>query len=185
MQAEMQSVFSELFAECCQEMFRGLDCEITAKGNISADTEMIIAGSPTSIIDAGSEDIELNLIMRMPYTVLAMTYPVSELGIAGVPDEMLEDWLSELGNLLMGKIKSRLARHQCEISMGLPTNYFGGEIEELPLEEGAERFDFAFDLDHELCGCVLDVSIYNPDLQFNLEEGEDEEEVVEGELELF
>lgn len=171
----------ELFAESCAGLFESLDCEIAHCSLVEDE----IQGAPTSVIDAGSEDIELNLIIRMPYSVLAMTYPVMDQDINAVSEEQLDDWLSELANLLMGRIKARLMKHQCQVMLGLPISYFGDEIDVTKINQGFDRLDFPFEVDHELCECLLDIQIFNDDIVFTHAEDTEADVLEEGDIELF
>lgn len=181
MQPDVRNAIRDLFAEACKELFVSLDCQISHCGLV----EEAVAGAPTAVIDAGSAELDLFLVMRMPYSVLAMTYPVMGEDINKISDVKLEDWLSELANLLMGRIKAKFYRHRCEVMLGLPVSYFGGEIEIPELGENTERFDFPFELDHELCECLLDVKSFQEDIGFSIDEDAEADMLNEGEIELF
>lgn len=171
----------DLFAESCAEMFLSLNCEIAHSGLV----DEVIEGSPTSVIDAGSEEIELFLIMRMPYSVLALTYPITDRDINDVLEEQLDDWLAELSNLLMGRIKAKMIKHHCHVMLGLPAAYFGNEIDITEVNKDFDRLDFPFEVDHELCECVLDIKIFNENLDFSQQVDEEVDVMAEGDIELF
>jgi hypothetical protein len=180
-QQEVIDTIRELFAESCVELFASFNCEISLSGSVDEVAE----GSPISLIDAGSDELELNLTTCMPYSVLAMTYPAPEGEIKDIVDEQLDDWLSELANQLMGRLKAKLIRYQCSVLLGLPQSFFGNEIDLKEQEEGSERIDFSFEVDHEPCECLLDIRVFSDSFELAQETDDDADITSEGEIELF
>jgi hypothetical protein len=138
---------------------------------------------PVACIDAGSKDLELIICLQFPVSVLALTYPVQE-DITGVDEERLEDWISELSNQLVGRIKNKLLLHNCQVDLGLPTSYFGSDVSHL-LSKNGEIMSLYFDVDGETCGFHVSIEVFEDDMLFSLEEYDDNESLDEGELEMF
>jgi len=138
---------------------------------------------PIACIDAGSNDLELIICLQFPVSVLALTYPVQE-DITGVDEERLEDWISELSNQLVGRVKNKLLTHNCRVDLGLPTSYFGSDVSHL-LSENGEVTSVYFDVDGETCAFHISVEVFEADMLFTLDEHEDTDSLDDGELELF
>ncbi len=168
----------DLFHECCVEMFTDLRCSI-------ARTESAIDNldeAPLSDIDAGSEDLEIRVLLRFPYSVLAMTYPVEE--VMDVDDAKLEDWLGEISNQLIGRLKNKLIKHEVYLKLGLPESLFGVAPEQIE-PEGFVKEVFFFDIDNENIECHVLVDVINEHISFQTEESATDDTLDGGELELF
>jgi len=168
----------EVFQSACVDLFKSLNCSVAcAKQN-----ECHLYDAPVACIDAGSNDVELILGLQMPMAVLALTYPLTE-SIVDVGEESLEDWISELSNQLIGRVKSKLSAQEGELKLGLPVTYYGEDHSELMQQD--EKIALYFNLEGEVCACYLSVEV--------LVEGEvlanyflqEEEDAIRGELELF
>ncbi len=174
---EISEQVFQLFNESCVEMFSDLNCSI----NEASSPDEHVDEAPISDIDAGSEDLEIRLLLRFPYSVLAMTYPVDD--VLDVDDSKLEDWLSEMSNQLIGRLKNKLIKHEVYLNMGLPENHFGLQPEQLK-PEGFEHRIFYYDIDNEIFECHVSVDVINEHMTFHSEESSDDMHD-EGELELF
>ena len=169
----------EIFEESCTGLLASLS-DLAVK--LEASNEELI-DVPIACIDAGSNDIELTLCLQFPVSVLALTYPVQE-DITGVDEERLEDWISELSNQLVGRVKNRLLTHNCRVDLGLPTSYFGSDVSHL-LSGNSEIMSMYFDVDGETCAFHMSVDVFEEDMEFTLQEADDSESLDDGELELF
>ena len=176
---EVTECIQGLFLECCKGLFESLDCET----QLTTDHTVDLSESPIACIDGGSEDIEFMVALQLPLTVLALTYPVAE-GITRVEEDRLEDWISELSNQLIGRLKAKLIEHDCFINIGLPQSYFGADVHEL-LSQNSEEVDYFFDLDGEVCGCSISIEVFDEAMSFSVEKNQDIDTQEEGELELF
>jgi CheY-specific phosphatase CheX len=58
-------------------------------------------------------------------------------------DEQLADWMGELSNQLLGRVKNRLLRYGVSLAMGTPTVMFGSGIARKDTHKGLRR-RFAF-----------------------------------------
>lgn len=169
---------NRIFVESCISLFEGFGCKAH---EIEADPADLHA-APFGYIDAGSDDLELTVALRMPLSVLMLTYPSMD-GVVTADEETLEDWISEMTNQLIGKIKRHLLQHDCIIKIGLPMALFGADIEEA-MPSGAEQRSTFLDVDHELCECRLAIEIFNEDMEFSAEAHETDSGN-EGDLEFF
>jgi len=167
------------FETACVELFESLKCDVSR----IEENEEAVMSIPIACIDAGSEDLELLLSLRIPISVLSLTYPIQE-DIVGMDEVILEDWLSELSNQLMGKMKKKLLVYGLDLQTGLPNSYFGTDINEL-LPDDFETVFLYFDIDHEICSCSISVGIFNQEMIFERQAVVSEDQTVESELELF
>ena len=176
---EVAQCIQRLFLECCKDLFQSLECEthLTNRRSLNLDE------CPIACIDAGSEDVEFMIALQLPIQVLALTYPVGEV-IATMEEDRLEDWISELSNQLIGRLKGKLLEHDCMVQIGLPQSYFGAKVEEL-LAQNTHQADYYFDIDGEVCGCSISIEIFDEAMSFSIDKNEDINMQEEGELELF
>jgi hypothetical protein len=168
-----------VFLDSCTTLLTGLNGAATEIDSDRGD----LLDVPIARIDAGSNDIELIICLQFPVSVLALTYPIQE-DITGVDEERLEDWISELSNQLVGKVKNKLLSHNCLIALGLPTSHFGSGVQHL-LSKNGEVKSLYFDVDGETCAFHISVEVFEDDMVFSLEEHEGTESVDDGEMELF
>jgi len=167
-----------LFDSACHDLFAGLNCSLKPLSESSHDFQ----DAPIACIDAGSSEIEVNIGLELPMEVLALTYPVPN--IIDVDDESLEDWVSELSNQLIGRLKAKLLKHGLEIDLGLPTSYFGADLDSLILAD-QHRLSLFFDLDGESCAFHIGIEIFEQEIKFSLEEIAGSDNLAESEIELF
>lgn len=177
--ADATETFCELFETSCIELFSGLDCQVQ---RLAAD-DSVMGNAPIAYIDAGSEDVEIFIALHVPFTVLTMTYPeFAAERIMAVSEEVLEDWISELSNQLVGRFKHKLLTHGCVITIGLPEFLYDGDGGQLPIRELVPHH-FYFDIDHEIIKCSLYLQLLNPNL--TLAPATEDTGPGEGELEFF
>jgi len=180
---DVASQIEGLFEVACLGLFESLNCN-AARVELSVyESESNFYDAPIACIDAGSDEVELIVGLQLPMSVLALTYPVQG-DITGVDEERLEDWISELSNQLIGRLKTKLIAHKCQVSLGLPITYFGTNISDL-IESENETKSMFFDLDGENCACHISIETFGSELLFSVEIDDDVDVLAEGEIELF
>ncbi len=177
---EILQTIDSLFIDSCRAMFESLGC--TTKLTTGIDP-LELSGSPIACIDAGSEDIEILIALQLPLEVLALTYPAKD-GLISIEERSLEDWISEIANQLIGRIKARLLEHDCAVNIGLPVTYFDIDINEL-LSDQKSLVHYYFDVDNQICGFSISIELFNDGLSFSIEANNDVNLQEGGELELF
>jgi hypothetical protein len=175
---EVVSQIQSLFDTACRDLLVSLNCSVLSLN----DEDIDFGDAPIACIDAGSEELELNVGIQMPLTVLSMTYPVPN--IIDVDEESLEDWLSELSNQLIGRLKTKLLRQQVEITLGLPASYFGISIDHL-IASNHHRISLAYEVDGEACAFHLGLELFKDDINLSEEQVDDGDSLLESEIELF
>lgn len=73
-----------------------------------------------SIIGLGGDKLRGSIVLSVPATLLASSHPTR-----GTSADDLADWLSELANLLLGQVKSRLVTRGVVIEMSTPITLTG------------------------------------------------------------
>lgn len=176
-QSEASTFIYEQFEQACFSLFEGLSCDVSFGDASSQELENAAIAS----IDAGSAEMELRVFLRMPFSVLALTYPGSD--VTDIEEEKLEDWMAELSNMLVGKIKAAMLHHGLQMTIGLPESFFGVEMEEVTPEGFNDSKAYYFEVDKVPVECriFLDLMVDSLDVQVV----EDDDDVNEGELELF
>lgn len=169
-----------LYEDSLKELLASLSCDV----NMSPANEADWLDAPVALIDAGSEDMEIKLALalELPMTVLAMTYPVPNITV--VDEESLEDWISEMANQLIGRLKTKLMSHEQEITLGLPTTSFGVELNDL-IEPGPTHFSSYIEVDGEACAFHIGVEFFSEEISFVSEPVVVEDSLMESEIELF
>lgn len=170
------SFLYEQFEESCFSLFEGLECAVNFAEKPEAGTE----GSFIAMIDAGSNDVELRLFLRMPFSVLALTYPIPD--IIDIEEEKLEDWMAELSNMLIGKIKAKLLKYDIQVKIGIPESFYDVDIDAIA-PEGFESKTYYFDIDSVIVEGRIYVDLLVDEL--DLQQLADDDETDEGELEMF
>lgn len=179
MSAEVNiQVLSKLFEECCVELFTGFNCSIEKTDDaISRSSD-----DPIAVVDAGSEELEIAVLLQLPVNILALSYH-SDVDITLVAEEVLEDWIAEISNQLIGKLKNKLLSYEVSLKLGLPNAYFGADISEL-MPETEHYVTCVFNIDNELLELVLAIDILDGSLDLS-EPKQIDDGPGDGELELF
>lgn len=169
-----------LFESVCLTLFQSLGCEI--KRILEPSFEL--GEVPLASMDAGSRDLEVMLFIGVPLPILALTYPGNNEDIVTVEEARLEEWIPELANQLMGKLKNKLLQRGCELQTGLPNCYFGHGLSDV-LPQGYDHAIFYFDVDGEVLESCLSIAVINDDMVLTPEVDVVDTGSGEGELELF
>lgn len=100
--------------------------EVLASHGISADYESGQGASETAwadtlaIIGLGGQKLRGSVVLSVPASLLARSHPTR-----GSTPEDLADWLAELANLLLGRIKTQLLGRGISIQLGTPVTISG------------------------------------------------------------
>lgn len=167
-----------LYETAFKELLEGFNCDV----NYSEEPVHTELDAPVACIDAGSKELEITIGLELPMSVLAMSYPVPN--IAAVDDEALEDWISEMSNQVVGRLKTKLMQHQQEITLGLPSTTFGVNLDDL-IAPSPTRFTTYLDVDGEHCAFHIGIEFFTDDVCFISEPEVAEDALMESEIELF
>ncbi len=89
-----------------------------------------------AIVGFGGRSMRGNLVVSANRALLDRSFPAPNAGGASAPcrqeaarsTEQLQDWLGELANQLLGRLKSRLLAHGIAIQLGTPTTVSGLDL---------------------------------------------------------
>lgn len=179
MQSKVIKCVHDLFENVCLELFNSLNCDVTSCDYFEID----IKHTPIAKIDAGSDEIALVVGLQLPMSVLALTYPVKK-SIPLFSDVDLEDWISELSNRLIGRLKNKLLAHNCVLGVGLPTSFFNSKLTDVLLTSN-EIKSYYFDIDGEKCACHIILERFDNVEHFIFETPGEDNMQAEGDMELF
>ncbi|MES2826336.1 MAG: hypothetical protein V4732_22270 [Pseudomonadota bacterium] len=141
-----------LFADACVELFQSLNYDI----NPIDETEFDVTDVPHGKIAAGCKDFAINIHLHLPFPALAMTYPVFS-HILIIDQAALEDWLCELSNRLMGKLKRKLFACNANIAIGLPSHSMGDADKYSTAAADYVAFKYKIDQQVFICGIAIEV----------------------------
>ena len=179
MKTQIFKCIQSLFERSCLDLFDSFNCKIEREHGLKPD----LSGSPIGVIHANSSDIEICVLIQIPYPALALSYPLSD-GSYDIEDDQLEDWLMEIANQLIGRFKNKLDHHKCHAQMGLPDCKFDMQLKDL-IPENSSCFNEYFNIDGEIFGTFICVTLLNDNPGFSLEEVKDADAMEEGDIELF
>ncbi|HEY7773842.1 MAG TPA: hypothetical protein VIC26_11725 [Marinagarivorans sp.] len=168
----------DLFEQACLELFQTMDCDIQPLACDSVDSTYM----PTAYIDAGTDDFELLLTLRLPLAALTMTYPIQE-HILSVDESELEEWILELANRLLGLLKAKLILHDCPLKTGLPSYDFGQDS-----TQSINRCEYApyfFVLDEEPIELGITLEMLRDDIIMTQQAKAGDNSIQAGELDFF
>ncbi len=168
----------DLFEATCYELFTGLNGQITQVESVDFDGSHM----PFAHIDAGCNDFEIEITLSLPFSALAMTYPVY-CNITKIDESELEDWITELSNRLMGQLRRNLMMYSVQLQTGVPDHCFGYPSDPKSTQTGY-HFLFQFEFDAEVFEAGLFVEVFNPELVFNMRAAE-KNAINDGNIEFF
>lgn len=137
-----------------------------------------ITDMPMAVVDAGNADFESSLYIHIPFSVLSVTIPTRQQK-EGLGEAELEDWICEIANHILGRLKNKLALYSCPIKTGLP-EYSLGVGDGIELSSICEPLDFYFELAGEICKVTLAIELFtdhinfieNPNYEYVVEDGD-------------
>jgi CheY-specific phosphatase CheX len=153
--ARTSDILNRITIETCETLLEGMG--LTARHVSSREAWELggEAGCRVAVIGFGGETLRGSLVLDFPAAVITRTHPrKSEI------DADLEDWVGELANLLLGRVKARLLPYDAVIQLSTPLVVSGrSRVEQTTphsvvhtflADEGRFRVLLAADADKEL-----------------------------------
>jgi len=163
----------DLFDATCVMQFESMGCSVLKVENPSSWTGVLSAH-----IEAVSEDLSIQLLLIAPSPLLAQTMPVGD-GYSVADPDLQKDWLNELANRFLGRLKNKLVSLGCILKIGLPIG--GGAVsgeEEyivgMKEDQIVRCFEIAGDIASDVLECRLYIKLHNEEVKF-LELGDEDE----------
>ncbi|MFT5717549.1 MAG: hypothetical protein ACJAWS_000024 [Oleiphilaceae bacterium] len=171
---ETEQRIIELFDSTCIKQFESLGCNI-AKVERQGDCEDVFR----AYIDASSENVSVMLCLNVPRQLLKETMPFKD---HGDDDSFLVDWVLELSNRFLGRLKNKLVDHGCDLKMGLPKFCIDAKTQD-SLKGMFTQADRYFEVNNKTMECCLFLDVSSGAGQLFEYEDEDEDWFEESELE--
>ncbi|MFT7184925.1 MAG: hypothetical protein ACI84K_000292 [Pseudohongiellaceae bacterium] len=171
---ETEQRIIELFDSTCIKQFESLGCDI-AKVESQGHSEDVLR----AYIDASSENMKVMLCLNVPRQLLLDTMPFDD---GGGDDSLQVDWLLELSNRFLGRLKNKLVDHGCELKMGLP-KFCVDTAMQASLKDKFTQASRYFEVNNKIMECCLFLDISSGAEQLSEYEDEDEDWFEESELE--
>lgn len=175
---EAITLICQLFEESCIELFESMQCQTER----IAEHDLLGADAPIAFIDAGSDDFEVLLTLRLPFPALTMTYPVQE-QILNIDEKELEDWILEMANRLLGLLKVKLTARHCMVKTGLPSHDFGFDTSHTINHQ--PYYAYHFNIDEELVETGIRIEPLADDISLTADFIPPENNIQAGELDFF
>ena len=108
----------DLVAECCAELFHdyGLDVEARKRDDFPAPEELALCG----VMGFAGKQVRGALVLAATKEPLERTNPGNQ--------QSQRDWICELANQLLGRVKNRLLLRDVEILLATPTALRGDNL---------------------------------------------------------
>jgi len=171
---ETEQRIIELFDSACIKQFESLGCDIAR-----VETQGHSDGFLRAYIEAVSDNVSVMLCLNVPRRLLVETMPFDG---AGEDDSLLVDWVLELSNRFLGRLKNKLVDHGCSLKMGLPEFCIDTSVQ-LSLKEKFTQADRYFEINNKIMECCLFLDVSSAAGQLSEYEDEDEDWFAESELE--
>jgi len=123
--------------------------------------------------------VSVMLCLNVPRSLLAETMPFE--GDRG-DDSLLVDWVLELSNRFLGRLKNKLVDHGCSLKMGLP-KFCIDTVVQRSLKDKFTQADRYFEINKKVMECHLFLDVSSTANQLTEYEDEDEDWFEESELE--
>jgi CheY-specific phosphatase CheX len=131
---EPQQALEQFTAAACQDLFAryGVAVKQVAEGDEPLSPDFLLC----SVIGFSGRDIRGTLVLALTETLPEISNPVAGAArVAGTQDPTQRDWVGELSNQLLGRVKIELLRCGVEIYLNLPAVLRGKHLAPLPRTE--------------------------------------------------
>lgn len=180
MRADIWSKFQPLIVECATSLFAS--CGVALSYDGETDGAAVDGEGMASFVGFTGDRIRGSLLLSTCPVLVARSHP-SDLSACPEPALELADWIGELANQLLGRIKNKVRVHGIDFSVSTPVSLAGQELRSGPAHIDDSRF-----LRFRGGGAELHVQFsatLAPDFAFQYPPAAAVEEPQEGDLMLF
>lgn len=163
----------ELFDSACIKQFESLGCEVEGVGLLAHSGDIHRA-----YIEATSEELSVMLCLNVSRKLLLQTMPT----VGSADESLIKDWILELANRFLGRLKNKLISHSCVLKMGLP-QFCADDQAQKSLQNKFVQTARYFEINNEVVECCLFIDISDDAEALSEYEDEDEDWFEESELE--
>jgi CheY-specific phosphatase CheX len=170
---EVITLIGGLVQDATRALFGTYGVKVDLDGSLV--TKTLESVELVSIIGFSSDMVSGALLLAMPNSLVERTLPA--------PDSSLADWVGELANQLLGRLKNQLLDYHVVVNMSLPVVVSGGRLS-LPTKTRLTRY-YSFASDWETFFVRMEVEV-SPSLELVRDAGpSNKRSMDEGELMLF
>jgi CheY-specific phosphatase CheX len=171
---EVITLIGGLVQDAARALFGTYGVKVDLDGSLV--TKTLASVELVSIIGFSSDMVSGSLLLALPNSAVERTLPA--------PDSNLADWVGELANQLLGRLKNQLLDYHVVVNMSLPVVVSGGQLS-LPTKTRPLTRYYSFASDWETFFVRLEVEV-SPALELVREAGPSSQRGMdEGELMLF
>ncbi|MCP4680395.1 MAG: chemotaxis protein CheX [Deltaproteobacteria bacterium] len=171
--SNLEEVLDSLAIDACSELLKAYDVSMSLESSATAST--VKAVSRGGVIGFSGEQIRGSLCLQLDEDVISRI---------GLPGHDRNDWIAELSNQLLGRIKNKLLKMQIVLGLGIPVAVAGEGLEMAFGSHKARTFKFVNDSGNEQMIVHLDCE-FDGEITVNLEENTGEEPLEEGKSLIF
>lgn len=139
-------ILDDLLVECASALFSAYDRPLTYTGTASSEGQFFVL---SGVIGFAGRDIRGTLLLAMTDGLLEELSPT--------PDAAMRDWIAELSNQLLGRLKNQLLRCGTEIYASTPSVLRGELL--TPLQPRCALAGHRFESPHGVACVWLDTEI--------------------------
>ena len=146
--SDSRAVIAEQLVESCKELFGSyevnieVDEEKNSPGNGEGETHLI------GLLGVTAEGLRATVAIQTSDQILQDTFPAD---LDSDRDQKLQDWIGELSNQLLGRLKNKLIPYGCELTLGVPAVIQGSQLKTiLPRRTEISSHRFITDQDNDI-----------------------------------
>jgi CheY-specific phosphatase CheX len=128
---EVQQFFEQVASAACQELFARYGVGVHRAGDDEQPTspDFLLC----SVIGFTGRDVRGTLVLALTEELYGLSNPIAGSGTGASGDRATQrDWVGELSNQLLGRIKIELLKRGVEIYLNLPAVLLGQHLAPLP-----------------------------------------------------
>ncbi len=140
MLASNRNVLYEHLVGCAKDVLNAYDLAVDS---VEVDAQALPDPKLAAVICFGGDGVHGELVLVAPVAVVRASYPVPAEQRATVTDASVQDWVGELVNQLLGRLKRKLLISGLDIETGLPR---ATSVERLARHTGATDGSYSLHL---------------------------------------
>lgn len=181
--SDPRSVVVEQLSASCEELFENYGLKLSLIESISGSILVDNTSDIIGLLGASAEGLRASAAIQTSFGILQKTYPAK---LEGLEEQKLQDWIGELSNQLIGRLKNKMLPYGCELTLGVPAVIQGSNLKTvLPKRSEITTYRYSTETGDDV---YLFLSTLIDENSFNLyspDESSEEELMTEGEFIFF
>lgn len=124
--SDTRVVIAEQLTESCKELFESYEVSLKATNNKKSLESEKEGVHLIGLLGVTSEGLRATVAIQTCDQILQDTFPAD---LDDDRDQKIQDWIGELSNQLLGRLKNKLLPYGCELTLGIPTVIQGTQLE--------------------------------------------------------